>query len=64
MARNQKINANVNHMYDKWEKEQFPSRVVKVDADPTSVQSVKKLYGVRGDVARHMSKKIREAKGD
>ena len=41
-TRNRKVAANVQFMYEKWEQEQFPSRVQKQEADPHSITSRKR----------------------
>ena len=41
-TRNRKVAANVQVMHEKWEQEQFPSRVQKQEADPQSITSRKR----------------------
>lgn len=41
LTHNRKVAANVQAMFEKWEQEQFPSRVQKQEADPKSIGSRK-----------------------
>ena len=41
-TRNRKVAANVQNMYEHWEKTQFPSRGQKQEADPQSITSRKR----------------------
>jgi len=42
LTRNRKVAANVQAMFEKWEAEQFPSRVQKPEANPQSISSRKR----------------------
>lgn len=44
----------MNEMHDKWEKEQFPSRVTKKEADHDSITQIKLNYGCQRNFARIM----------
>lgn len=41
-TRNRKVAANVQAMFEKWEAEQFPSRVHKQEGNPQSITSRKR----------------------
>ncbi len=45
VIRNPKVAAQVGAMHEKWLAEQFPSRVTKLEPDPTSLTSIKKATG-------------------
>lgn len=55
-VRNSKILDHINMMYDTWRMDQFPSRVTKSLADPTSISSIKEQHGCIRNTARIIRK--------
>lgn len=58
ILKNPKIGKQIQEMYEKWEREQFPSRVNKPEADPESISSIKKKHRI----PRHLARMIKEGK--
>lgn len=53
-VRNPTVGLQVALMHEKWVREQFPSRVTKVDAAPASISSIKQNLGCHRSKARKL----------